>query len=234
MLKEVLQYVVNEFSSVDKFDVEGRPYTSRPVHPLTPPLQKPLHFNTLKSLIDFANMKPAGKVMHVIDEKEVQLLSSDVDVFGQRTCYAKATTGIQPDQFSFGKYLSPEEFSIQLRTRFVEDFYLDQLLKIAGNISYSSTIDVTDDGLTQSVGQKAGVVLKSRAELPPSIQLSPFRTFLEVGQPASPFLVRARKSGELPELALFAIDGGQWRLEAVSMIQKFIAKSLHENIQLFW
>lgn len=239
MLKELLQYVVNEFSEVQTLDIgDGRFFTSRPVTPMTYPLQKPLQFNTLQSLIDFANNQPAHSlpllIAHVIDEKEVQLISADVDDYAQRICYAKATTGLQPEPFPFGRFLQPEEFAIQLRTKFIQTDTVLQLLQVTGNISTSATVEVTDDGFTQTVGQKAGVVLKSRAELPTEIVLAPFRTFLEIDQPLSPFFVRARKSGELPDLALFATDGGAWRIDAVKGIAAFLKANLNESIKVFW
>jgi hypothetical protein len=237
MLKELLQYVVNEFSEVQTLDIgDGRFFTSRPVTPMTYPIQKPLQFNTLQSLIDFANSldTPDEIIAHVIDEKEVLLIAAVVDDYAQRICYAKATTGLQPEPFPFGRFLQPEEFAIQLRTKFIQTDTMLQLLQVTGNISTSATVEVTDDGFTQTVGQKAGVVLKSRAELPTEIVLAPFRTFLEIDQPLSPFFVRARKSGELPDLALFATDGGAWRIDAVKGIAAFLKANLNESIKVFW
>ena len=237
MLKEFLQYVVNEFSEVQTIDIgDGRFFTSRPVTPMTYPIQKPLQFNTLQSLVDFANSldNPAELITHVIDEKEVHLISADVDDYAQRICYAKATTGLQPEPFPFGRFLQPEEFAIQVRTKFFQTDRMLQLLHVTGNISTSANLEVSDDGFTQTVSQKAGVVLKSRAELPTEIVLAPFRTFLEIDQPLSPFLVRARKSGELPDLALFATDGGAWRIDAVKSIAEFLKANLNESIKVLW
>jgi len=235
MLKEFLQYVVNEVSKPEQFTFEGRRYSSRSLSPITPPLEKPLIFNTLQSLMQYANQLGFPSIIQVIDEKEVHFYADEVDAWKQREVFAKATTALQPERFPFGKFLAPDEFAIQLRTRFDMTPDLETLIAVTSNISYASNIEVSDDGLTQTVGQKAGVVLKSRAELPSLAMLKPYRTFLEAGQPESPFIVRARKNhSDVPELALFEADGGAWRLQAVQNIVGFIGKKVHEQITVLW
>jgi len=242
MLKDFLQYVVDEFSKVQIIYDDSRTFSSRPLTQLTTPLQKPLHFNTLQSFVQFANrqlenlVEVKNLIAHVVDEKEVLLLSEDVDCYAQRICYAKATTALQPEAFPFERYLSIEDFLIKLRTRFITDAAVDDLIRVIGNISSESKMEVTDDGFTQTVGQKAGVVLKTRAELPAEIMLAPFRTFLEVQQPPSPFFVRGIKTSDnpmtLPQLALFPTDGGAWRMEAVSRIADYLRSQLDESIKV--
>lgn len=237
MLKEFLHYVVNELSPITHTDLDGRIHTSRQMHPIPNPMPKALQFNTLQGLIRFANnstLVQSELMLHIVDEKEVVLASLETDQWEQRAYLAKATPGLLPEPFPFGRYLNPEEFCIQLRTKFVPSDELDTLIAVAGNISYSATVEVQDDGLSQTVGQKAGVVLKSRAELPTVISLQPFRTFHEIPQPPSTFLVRARKVHDIPELALFVTDGGDWRMDAVRRLANFCEMHLNEHIQVFW
>lgn len=238
MLKEFLKYVVDELSPVETFVVDDRAYSGRPVSAIKSPVLEPMTFNTLGGFIDFANSlmhlnewKEHKVAVNIVDEKKVQLVSLEPDEWMQRTIFAVATTAIQPAPFPFGKFIPAEEFAINLRTRFVESQERDELIRFVSGISYSSTIELSDDGVTQTVGQKAGVVLKNRAELPTTVELRPYRTFLEAVQPESTFFVRARKDhNDRPELALFENDGGEWRIEAVNQIKKAIAFKLNSDI----
>jgi len=66
------------------------------------------------------------------------------------------------------------------------------------------------------------------------IRLRPYRTFREIEQPASLFVLRLQKGrdGELPRAALFEADGGQWKLEACQAIKHWLDMELylHERI----
>lgn len=236
MLKEFMKYMIEECTPIEQMEIDGRLYSSRQMHPMTPPQPKALHFNTLQGLLRYANTRqpPEEYMLHIIDEKELVFCSLNLDDFGQRMFLAKATPGLLPDQFPFGRYLNPEEFCIQLRTKFIPSHELETLISVAGNISYTATVDVQDDGLSQTVGQKAGVVLKARTELPTVIMLQPYRTFHEIMQPSSPFLVRARKQHDIPELALFAADAGEWKMQAVERIAEHCAMKLNPAISVFW
>jgi hypothetical protein len=58
---------------------------------------------------------------------------------------------------------------------------------------------------------RAGVHLKDQEKIQPRVKLAPYRTFPEVKQALSQFVLRARNQGETIELALFEADGGRWR-----------------------
>ncbi|MDL2276354.1 hypothetical protein LJC02_01750, partial [Breznakia sp. OttesenSCG-928-G09] len=61
----------------------------------------------------------------------------------------------------------------------------------------------------------------------PIFKVAPFRTFAEVEQPNSRFLLRVREGGEM---ALFEADGGAWKLEAQNNVSTFIRKELEQEI----
>jgi hypothetical protein len=65
------------------------------------------------------------------------------------------------------------------------------------------------------------------------VELRPYRTFREIEQPASKFVLRVKRGGEgqKPGCALFEADGGFWKLEAIENIRKYIAsKNLNITI----
>ena len=57
--------------------------------------------------------------------------------------------------------------------------------------------------------------------------LRPFRTFQEVEQPESEFLLRLDEDGNI---GLFEADGGMWKLTARQTVKAFLEKKLAELI----
>ena len=77
-----------------------------------------------------------------------------------------------------------------------------------------NSVTSEDNGVTQTVEARKGIALKAREQVKPRVPLCPFRTFLEVEQPESEFLVRMREGGEI---GLFEADGGMWKLDAKNL-----------------
>lgn len=61
-----------------------------------------------------------------------------------------------------------------------------------------------------------------------SDKLQPYRTFLEVEQPASDFLLRLDKEGRP---ALYEADGGAWKLEAKRNIAAYLCEQLADLVE---
>lgn len=85
------------------------------------------------------------------------------------------------------------------------DYEMDKVIQ---NILDPNT---NDNGVTQTVEARQGVALNALVEVKPRVLLRPFRTFLEVEQPESEFLLRVH-----PEegIGFFEADGGIWKLTA--------------------
>ena len=62
--------------------------------------------------------------------------------------------------------------------------------------------------------------------------LAPRRTFPEVDQPESPFvlLVKQSREGMMPEIALFEADGGLWKLTAIQNIKDYLKAVLEVEV----
>lgn len=60
------------------------------------------------------------------------------------------------------------------------------------------------------------------------VELAPYRTFPEIAQPLSKFLIRFQQSGKdgLPLVSLFEADGSMWKLEAIQSIKRYLAENL--------
>ena len=74
----------------------------------------------------------------------------------------------------------------------------------------------------------AWIVLRWAAKVRPRIKLQPFRTFLEVAQPESEFLLRVDSE---KGIAFFEADGGIWRLEAKRNIAEYFERGLKDLIE---
>ena len=80
-----------------------------------------------------------------------------------------------------------------------------------------------DNGINQTTTVKSGVASLAKATAPNPVTLRPYRTFTEVTQPSSQFVLRINKEAEL---ALFEADGGKWKLEAIKNIADYLKTGL--------
>jgi hypothetical protein len=95
------------------------------------------------------------------------------------------------------------------------------LLKLVGTIKSESVLTCDDDGTSQTVVASAGIARVETVRVPNPVSLCPYRTFAEVTQPASKYVVRMRaagKEGEYPVIVLHEVEDRQWVLEAVALI----------------
>lgn len=132
------------------------------------------------------------------------------------------------EKFPFGKFMTQEEFAIKFRSLFVPSDKNDTnyVLSFVSRLHGGTAITTEDDGITQQVGVSRGVSGKmtEKATLKPIVKLAPYRTFREIEQPESEFLLRTRLGdNETPLVALFEADGGAWRISAMRRIAEYIA-----------
>ena len=92
--------------------------------------------------------------------------------------------------------------------------------------------DYSDNGVTQTVSVQSGISLAGTKKIPNPVSLAPFRTFVEVEQPESLFILRVTDGRSGPELALFEADGGAWRLAAINSIKDWLQEQLPGTIIL--
>lgn len=71
------------------------------------------------------------------------------------------------------------------------------------------------------------VALNAVVEIKPRVMLRPFRTFLEVEQPESEFLLRVDPD---EGIGFFEADGGIWKLEAKKNIADYFLKNMGDLI----
>lgn len=224
MLKELVQYLV-DVATVKELQVGGCTYTSKKVELVQDPLPAMLGFNTLSGFVDFVKQhKPEEVMIHVKGHDEIYLRDLETDDTAQRAVIAKSSIEKHGATFKFGEHMDAETFIIGVQSRFVDNEHRANLLAAVGNISAESGVQVEDDGVSQKVAMRTGVVMKSSAVLPKKLVLAPYRTFREIEQPSSEFLfrVRAQREGSPPWPGLFEADGGTWMLQAIQGIAKYM------------
>ena len=116
---------------------------------------------------------------------------------------------------------------IELRSRFAPSEGVDYLLDLLSRISKDSGVATTDNGVSQTVEARQGIALKATVQLRPRVPLRPFRTFQEVEQPESEFLLRMDEEGNI---GLFEADGGMWKLTARQTIKAFLEANLSDLV----
>ena len=121
-----------------------------------------------------------------------------------------------------------ETMLIQLRSLFLQTQDVAYLLDLLSKMSDEEKVTSQDNGVTQVVEARKGVALKEQVEVRPRVKLTPFRTFLEVDQPESEFLLRVGDGGQV---GLFEADGGVWKLVAKRSIAAYLEGRLKDLVE---
>lgn len=205
-------------------EIEGIQYCDRDLSPIFEPMANSLFVHTLTGFVDYVkeNLDSLPETMvHVFKHDEVHLFAALESQSRRREYFIRAKRN--PVDFEFGCFMDAENFNVRLQSLFIESKAREQVLKITGNVKEESVRQSEDDGVTQKVTARSGVALVAEVELPNPVGLRPYRTFLEVPQPLSNFVLRAKDG---PRFALFEADGGAWKLDAIKKVRDYLAKAL--------
>lgn len=129
---------------------------------------------------------------------------------------------------SVNQSISQERAIVELQSLYAITEDRDYLLSLLSRIDVNQGVSSVDNGISQEVSVKTGAVLKEQQTVQPIVHLQPYRTFLEVEQPASDFLLRLDKEGRP---ALFEADGGAWKLEAKRNIAAYLGEKLADLVE---
>jgi len=169
---------------------------------------------------DFDSVKGAG--IFVFGPKLVQLNSKIFGDFRQRETFICVEPHVS-DGFHFNDYMEIDTFVTALQSHFVWDAMVSQVLGVVGNIQSELVQTSADDGVSQTVTARSGIVKVTTLPVPNPVSLCPFRTFPEIEQPASKFVLRMRRrDGSLPLVALFETGDNQWQVEAIKKIGTYL------------
>lgn len=233
MIKEAIQYVVG-LARPTVEEVDGQKFSTVQLNriPANGSVAS-LEVNTLSGLVEYieSNFDSIGPVMVQVKSPTEVYVYDALDQTKDRRCYLKAAALLP--QIIFERFIEREKFQIMLQANFVGstmDLPNDKetVLKIISTIVETAEGEIRDNGLAQSVTMKKGVASVEYGEVPGRVHLKPFRTFAEITQPMSEFILRLREGAQV---GLFEADGGAWELNAIVSIKSYLTEQLAEQVQ---
>lgn len=120
-----------------------------------------------------------------------------------------------------------EQAIIALRSRFAPNEGSQYVLDLMSNLTVENSVQTEDDGVTQHATVRSGIAMCKTVEVKPIVSLRPYRTFQEVQQPESLFLIRL---GDKRRLSITEADGGMWRLDARKTIAEYLKSQFADEI----
>ncbi len=221
---------IAEMAAPNITDIDGFKFTDKGLSAIKGPCVSTLEFNTIRGMTELVKreLEAFGNVVivNVRNHKTVEAYSGiRVNDRIREVPYISTAELIN---ISFDRWLPYEDMMIMLKSRFVETPELLQVVQLLGTITNEKSAQAVDDGFTQTVVVRKGIALKDNKVVKPIVKLKPYRTFNEVEQPESEFLLRLSENGTV---ALFEADGGAWKLEARRNIASYIKEELKELVE---
>jgi hypothetical protein len=207
------------------------------------PTIEPLKVGTLSGLVDYvktvASVDEAGPVIVHIESPtyiKVRSILDEESARFRRHCYCVASlelvgsgvlSATRPDQ-----WMDAETFMIGLMTGFVATPERGELLLLLAGIRESSVREVLDNTVSQEVKTGRGIHMVGSTTVKNPWLLAPYRTFREITQPESAFILRlaSAEGASRPRAALFEADGGAWKLDAIEAIKAYLNEMLPDTM----
>ena len=233
LTKEAIDKIEDLVTQSVVVEVDGKKMSTRNLYPVDFEAQaKLLTVLSLTGFVDFVNRNidkldlNAHYIAVVEDIDRVILPSALFGIRKNREILIEACLDKNMESFPFGRFLPQEDFIIKLHSLFQkkEDDDFEYVSALVSKIKQADSANTEDDGITQNIIVKKGVsgALVGKENVKPIVRLSPYRTFREIEQPESQFLLRIKTEDGIPYVALFEADGGQWRNEARTAIAEFL------------
>lgn len=232
------------FSSIDLVEVKPEDPKDTAIAFEAPPV---LVVSTLTGLLDYLTANPDGisnganfgrvrqyqqerptgaRIIQIVSPTRVDVLSAyQEDDSNSRFCFVSAR--IDERKPLLNTYLDRETFHVNLQTSYANKGDRETVLATIGNLSSEQKIENRDDGTTQTVLARVGVVTNARVPIVNPVALAPYRSFPEIDPPLSPFILRIQEGNKC---ALFESAAGTWAVETASLIQKYIKVALTETV----
>lgn len=169
----------------------------------------------------------SGAVYINVETPKRVTVYSGLDEFNRRAALYQANC--PRDGWQQGeKWLEHEKAMIALQSQFEPNEGTAYLLDFLSRITDENSVSSDDNGMTQTIQVKKGVSLAAREQIKPIVPLRPYRTFPEIAQPESNFLIRIREGCEI---GIIEADGGMWQLAARKSIKAYLTENLSELVE---
>jgi len=229
MLKEFVEKITALAAPNYKDLEDGRVYSDKHLTLITEPEPEPIQTHNLSSLIEYireALDDSPGQIINIVSPTLVTLLS-ELNALQQRKTYMEIS--YKMPAFPFGQYLSLDIFIIGLQSKFEDTPTRAEILKIIGNVKSENVVTMKDDGVSQKVEVATGAANVDNKIIPNPVTLIPYRTFPDVEQPESHFILRMSSANGLT-CALFEADGEQWKVATMANIKKWLEEELKDTL----
>lgn len=188
----------------------------------------PLTVATLRSLAAYINDNPdeveAGTFVTVVSPTRVEVVTPVLGEECKRKTFAIAEARLPT--LRIGHWISPEDLGVHLRTCFEDTEDRATVVAFLGGIADKAEVQTQDDGVTQRTTVRSGISMLKEGEVPSPVTLAPFRTFHDVPQPESPFILRLKKEHDGVKAALFEADGGAWQHDAAEDVAAYLTNAV--------
>ncbi|MGM9601430.1 MAG: hypothetical protein ACI3W5_07585 [Faecousia sp.] len=228
MIKEALEYLVG-LKPVQTFVINGETYTDGSLSRVPKVKHSPERY-AVKSLDAIANLikteigKARVPLFIRIDSPTRVFVESTWDSEFDRDFLYQASC--EEANFQPG-WRDHEKAIIELKSAFIPTEGQEYLLDLLSRLCVDDRVETTDNGVTQTVTTKQGVSLKQAENVRNIVGLKPFRTFREVNQPESMFLIRV---DDKYRVAILEADGEIWKIEAKLNIKAYFEEELADYI----
>ncbi len=246
MIKKALEYIVG-LNRPEVITIDNISYTDKPLKMIEPVVmrnEETIYMNTLTSFINYVKSQVERDniysyedlYIHIQSPEKILAFEKDSAIDKRKTNICKACA-ILPD-IQYNHWYDAEEFNILLQSRFCQNETTSKLLSIVGNVKSSDVQTKADNGITQTIQTKKGVVLSEDTVLPNPVALAPFRTFVEIEQVVSPFIFRAKEASDpysidkavkTVKFALFEADGGAWKITSTQRIKAYLEAAFKDT-----
>lgn len=230
MFREAIEFLMKS-GKAEIITVDKRQYSTQQLHLLSKKKPEPIIISTLDGIVALAsdlleNEDAMNLVLQIKAYNEVRLLGHIDSVDAVRPCYAIAKFEPVPWK-EMGHMHEIEEAIILLQSQFVQDPERGRVLDFLSNVESVASLEVTDNGTSQSAVVRTGIASKANATFVSPANLCPYRTFPEIEQPPTPFYMRLEKS---MEVRFIAADGGAWETEAKKRIKKYLTEKELDSV----
>jgi hypothetical protein len=229
MIKEALEYLA-DLGEPKIIEAAGLVHSTKEIFPVLHPEAATINVTSLTALAQYLKDNPdeiKGEVMiHVAGPTRVEVKGPMFGQFRQRDVFMTADCAEVLPALRFNQLMEQESFLIMLRSAFQNVHNREEIINIASHVADNSTLELSDDGISQTINLKKGTTQLQKIKVPSPIKLSPFRTFVEVEkQPESEFVFRISAG---PSFRLIEADGGAWRLKAMTAVKDWLEFKLAE------
>lgn len=226
MLKEAIEKIVS-LAENKTYEINGDTYSDNKLVRIEPyvPSPTPIRVASLESVVKLIEQEQPrfdGVIFVQVKEfNKVNVFTTYRDDFERNYLYEAAT---DLPEFRPG-WMEYEGAMIALRSKFIQNEGTEYLLSLLSRITDENKVTSNDNGVSQTVEVRKGIAMVTNEKVKSRVSLKPYRTFLEVEQPESEFLLRVQEGGSI---GLFEADGGMWKLTAKRYIREYLEKSIEE------